>query len=41
MEVDLYKGNVIVSGVREIAGLPGTERQTRFTNGGHAWRVQT
>jgi len=41
IEVDLYKGNVIVSGVREIADLPGTERQTRFTNGGHAWHVRT
>ncbi len=41
VEVDLYKGNVTVSGVHEIADLPGAERQTRFTHGGHAWHTQT
>lgn len=40
VEVDLYKGNVILSGVLELPDLPGTERQTRFTNGGHAWHIQ-
>ncbi|WP_216215147.1 argininosuccinate synthase domain-containing protein [Amycolatopsis aidingensis] len=41
VEVNLYKGNVIVNGVSEVADVPGAERQTRFTNGGHAWHVQT
>lgn len=40
VEVDLYKGNIIVSSVSDITDRPGTERQTRFTNGGHAWHIQ-
>lgn len=40
VEVDLYKGNVIVSAVSDNANRPGAERQTRFTNGGQSWHVQ-
>ncbi|MDQ3402549.1 MAG: argininosuccinate synthase [Actinomycetota bacterium] len=40
VEVNLYKGNVIFNGVTDLIELPGTARQTRFTNGGHAWHIE-
>lgn len=40
IEVDLYKGNVIVKTIGETVERPGVERQTRFSNGGHAWHIQ-
>jgi argininosuccinate synthase len=40
VEVDLYRGNVVLGGIREIADRSGVARRTRFTNGGHAWHVR-
>jgi argininosuccinate synthase len=41
VEVVLYKGSVAFNGVEVVGDLPGgTQRQTRFTNGGHAWHIK-
>ncbi|WP_223198870.1 argininosuccinate synthase domain-containing protein [Solihabitans fulvus] len=39
VQVGLYKGNVIFQGLTDLVDTPGTARQTRFSNGGHAWHV--
>lgn len=39
--VDLYKGSVLVNSVSDLTDRPGAEQQTRFTNGGHAWHIET
>lgn len=40
VEVLLYKGSVTFNGVELDAAAAEPARQTRFTNGGHAWHVR-
>ncbi|MFK4066954.1 argininosuccinate synthase domain-containing protein [Streptomyces sp. NPDC029674] len=40
VEATLYRGNVHVQRLLDLADAPGTARQTRFTHGGHHWITQ-
>jgi argininosuccinate synthase len=40
VEVDLYKGSIVVSELHPDSGAAGAAQQTRFRNGGHYWHTE-
>lgn len=40
VEVDLYKGSLVVQALHPDRGAPGVVQQTRFRHGGHRWHSE-